>query len=111
MKGLVRSLSQLGANPNPVTHPVNISCGRKSEYPEKSHDFGQSVDQWRTLREILGGGGGGGREIFKMVYQIRWYIKFVANHCLVYQIHCLIYYCNVTIVIYYCNVTIIWYHY
>ena len=58
MKGLVRSLSQLGANPNPVTHPVNISCGRKSEYPEKSHDFGQSVDQWRTLREILGGGGG-----------------------------------------------------
>ena len=26
------------------THPVNIPCGRKPEYPEKSHDFRQSVD-------------------------------------------------------------------
>ena len=34
MGGLVRS----------PTHPVNILCGRKPEYPEKTHDFRQSVD-------------------------------------------------------------------
>jgi hypothetical protein len=26
------------------THPVNFPCGRKPEYPEKTHDFRQSVD-------------------------------------------------------------------
>ncbi len=26
------------------THPVNIPCGRKPEYPEKTDDFRQSVD-------------------------------------------------------------------
>jgi hypothetical protein len=25
-------------------HPVNFPCGRKPEYPEKTHDFRQSVD-------------------------------------------------------------------
>jgi hypothetical protein len=35
----LRWKGELGANPNPVTHPVNISCGRKPEYPEKTHDF------------------------------------------------------------------------
>ena len=27
-----------------LTHPVNFPCGRKSEYPEETHDFRQSVD-------------------------------------------------------------------
>jgi hypothetical protein len=27
-----------------LTHPVNFPCGRKPEYPEKTHDFRQSVD-------------------------------------------------------------------
>ena len=27
-----------------LTHPVNFPCGRKPEYPEKTHDFWQSVD-------------------------------------------------------------------
>jgi hypothetical protein len=27
------------------THPVNIPCWRKPEYPEKTHDFRQSVDR------------------------------------------------------------------
>ena len=27
-----------------LTHPVNFSCGRKPEYPGKTHDFRQSVD-------------------------------------------------------------------
>jgi hypothetical protein len=27
-----------------LTHPVNIPCGRKPEYPGKTHDFRQSVD-------------------------------------------------------------------
>ena len=27
-----------------LTHPVNFPCGRKPEHPEKTHDFGQSVD-------------------------------------------------------------------
>ena len=27
-----------------LSHPVNIPCGRKPEYPEKTHDFRQSVD-------------------------------------------------------------------
>jgi hypothetical protein len=26
------------------THPINFPCGRKPEYPEKTHDFRQSVD-------------------------------------------------------------------
>jgi hypothetical protein len=26
------------------THPVNIPCGRKPKYTEKTHDFQQSVD-------------------------------------------------------------------
>ena len=26
-----------------LTHPVNFPCGRKPEYPEKTHDFRQSV--------------------------------------------------------------------
>jgi hypothetical protein len=28
-----------------LTHPVNFSCGRKPERPEKTHDFRQSVDR------------------------------------------------------------------
>ena len=28
-----------------LTHPVNFPCGRKSENPEKTHDFRQSVDE------------------------------------------------------------------
>ena len=27
-----------------LTHPVNFPCGRKPEYPEKTHNFRQSVD-------------------------------------------------------------------
>jgi hypothetical protein len=27
-----------------LTHPVNFSCGRKPEHPEKIHDFWQSFD-------------------------------------------------------------------
>jgi hypothetical protein len=27
------------------THPANFPCGRKPEYPEKTHDFRQSVDK------------------------------------------------------------------
>ena len=27
-----------------LSHPVNFPCGRKPEYPEKTHDFRQSVD-------------------------------------------------------------------
>jgi hypothetical protein len=27
-----------------LTHPVNFPCGRKPEYPGKTHDFRQSVD-------------------------------------------------------------------
>ena len=27
-----------------LTHSVNFPCGRKPEYPEKTHDFRQSVD-------------------------------------------------------------------
>jgi hypothetical protein len=27
-----------------ITHPVNFPCGRKPEYPEKTHDFRQSID-------------------------------------------------------------------
>ena len=27
-----------------LTHPVNFPCGRKPEYPKKTHDFRQSVD-------------------------------------------------------------------
>ena len=27
-----------------LSHPVNFPCGRKPEYPEKAHDFRQSVD-------------------------------------------------------------------
>ncbi len=27
-----------------LTHPVNFPCGRKPEYPEKTHDLPQSVD-------------------------------------------------------------------
>jgi hypothetical protein len=27
-----------------LTHPVNFPCGRKPEYPEKTHDFRQSVE-------------------------------------------------------------------
>ena len=26
------------------SHPVNVPCGMKPEYPEKTHDFRQSVD-------------------------------------------------------------------
>ena len=44
------------------THPVNIPCGRKPEYPEKTHDFRQSVDYHKlfptgiepTLAEVKG---------------------------------------------------------
>jgi hypothetical protein len=47
--------------PHYLTHPVNFPCGRKPEYPEKTHDLPQSVDlcsshmrtgfesHWRTL--------------------------------------------------------------
>jgi hypothetical protein len=28
-----------------IIHPVNVSCGRKLEDPEKTHDFQQSVDR------------------------------------------------------------------
>ena len=28
-----------------LTHPVNFPCGRKPEYPEKTHDFRQSIDR------------------------------------------------------------------
>ena len=30
--------------PYHLCHPVNIPCGRKPEYPQKTHDFRQSVD-------------------------------------------------------------------
>ena len=30
--------------PSNLTHPVNFPCGKKPEYPEKTHDFRQSVD-------------------------------------------------------------------
>ena len=30
--------------PHYLTHPVNFPCGRKPEYPEKTHDLPQSVD-------------------------------------------------------------------
>jgi hypothetical protein len=29
-----------------LTHPANLPCGRKLEYPEETHDFRQS---WQTL--------------------------------------------------------------
>ena len=34
----------LTVGPYYLTHPVNFPCGRKPEYPEKTHDFRQSVD-------------------------------------------------------------------
>ena len=33
-----------------LTHPVNFPCGRKPEYPEKTHDFRQSVDYTLHMR-------------------------------------------------------------
>ncbi len=60
------------------------------------------TNQWRTLREILGGGGG---EIFNMyAFGVGLRYANLSNIMLVqymlYQIHCLIYYCNVTIALY-----------
>jgi hypothetical protein len=37
-----------------LTHPVNFSCGRKQEYPEKTHDFRQSVDFFTLFTWGLG---------------------------------------------------------
>jgi hypothetical protein len=34
-----------------LTRPVNFPCGRKPEYPEKTHDFRQSVDFLLFSRE------------------------------------------------------------
>jgi hypothetical protein len=35
-----------------LTHPVNFSCGRKPEHPEKTHDFRQNVD-WLFSHESV----------------------------------------------------------
>jgi hypothetical protein len=34
-----------------LTHPVNFSCGRKTEYPGKTHDSRQSVDFFYSSHE------------------------------------------------------------
>ena len=49
MEGLVTL--RLGAIP---THSVNVPCGRKPKYPEKTTDFWQSVDlifshEWKRI--------------------------------------------------------------
>ena len=36
--------------PHYLTHPVNFLCEGKPEYPERTHDFRQSVDY--AIREI-----------------------------------------------------------
>ena len=35
------------------THPVNFPCGRKPEYPEKTHDFRQSVDKRAFACDVM----------------------------------------------------------
>jgi hypothetical protein len=37
-----------------LTHPVNFPCGRKPEYPEKTHDFRPSVDFFTLFTWGLG---------------------------------------------------------
>jgi hypothetical protein len=32
-----------------IAHPINFPCGTKQEYPEKTHDFRQSVD-WIAIQ-------------------------------------------------------------
>ena len=32
-----------------IAHPINFPCGKKQEYPEKTHDFRQSVD-WIAIQ-------------------------------------------------------------
>ena len=39
-----RQREPITVGPYYLTHPVNFPCGRKPEYPEKTHDFRQSVD-------------------------------------------------------------------
>ncbi len=42
--GSPQQLMPITVGPHYLTHPVNFPCGRKPEYPEKTHDFPQSVD-------------------------------------------------------------------
>ena len=36
-----------------LTHPVNFPCGRKPEYPDKTHDFRQSVAYTKPFGRAL----------------------------------------------------------
>ena len=40
--------------PSNLTYHVNFPCGRKPEYPEKTHDFRQSVDHTLHMRTGFG---------------------------------------------------------
>ncbi len=42
--GSPQQLMPITVGPHYLTHPVNFPCGRKPEYPEKTHDLPQSVD-------------------------------------------------------------------
>ena len=42
--GSPRQHMPITVGPFYLTHPVNFPCGRKPEYPGKTHDFRQSVD-------------------------------------------------------------------
>ena len=42
--GLPQQREPITVGPYYLSHPVNFPCGRKPEYPEKTHDFRQSVD-------------------------------------------------------------------
>ena len=58
-------LEAITAGPHHLTRPVDFPCGKKPEYPEKTHDFQQSVDlytfhtrtgfesSWEVLTENL----------------------------------------------------------
>ncbi len=42
--GSPQQLMPITVDTHYLTHPVNFPCGRKPEYPEKTHDLPQSVD-------------------------------------------------------------------
>ena len=44
-RSLIRKVSESKSYLNNPNYSVNIPCGKKPEYPEKTHDVRQSVDQ------------------------------------------------------------------
>jgi hypothetical protein len=56
-----------------LTHPVNFPCGRKPEYPGKTHDFRQSVDFYSFHRGL------GSSRIEKVLTET-WTCGLRANH-------------------------------